>query len=199
METNVFIYCLNANNIPTYIGKTINPKNRKYKHKKNFPNEELEILDIKPRKEWKFWECHYISLYKSWGFNLRNKTSGGDGGDWVSIETKNKIKEKLKGRKHSKEAKMKMSKARKGIKPWNIGLKCSDEIKVKLSKLNKGKKWKLSDEQKIKQQKSHFNRILSEETKKKMSESHKGKETNIETKKLLSEKSKLAWIKRKKS
>jgi hypothetical protein len=37
----------------------------------------LEIIDIVKINEWAFWEQHYISLYKSWGFNLLNSTIGG--------------------------------------------------------------------------------------------------------------------------
>lgn len=38
----------------------------------------LEIIDEVNYNEWQFWEQHYISLYKSWGFNLTNETNGGD-------------------------------------------------------------------------------------------------------------------------
>ena len=41
----------------------------------------VEILDEIDFSEWEFWEKYYISLYKSWGFNLVNGTPGGDGGD----------------------------------------------------------------------------------------------------------------------
>jgi hypothetical protein len=38
----------------------------------------LEIIDVV--EDWKFWEPHYISLYKSWGFILKNMHPGGSGG-----------------------------------------------------------------------------------------------------------------------
>lgn len=44
----------------------------------------LEVIDEVPKSEWEFWEKHYISLYKSWGFNLTNTTTGGEGGDTFS-------------------------------------------------------------------------------------------------------------------
>lgn len=39
----------------------------------------IEILDEVPDEEIKFWEMHYISLFKSWGLKLVNGTNGGDG------------------------------------------------------------------------------------------------------------------------
>ena len=63
-----------------------------------------------------FWEMHYISLYKSWGFDLKNGTIGGEGGT---------------GLKHTEETKMKMSLMRKG-KQLSLGRKHSDETKRKI-------------------------------------------------------------------
>jgi hypothetical protein len=81
-----FIYCLTNNQIPTYIGKTNDPLKREAQHKKSFPNDVFEVIDEVPTKEWKFWERHYISLYKSWGFDLRNKVLGGNGSDFYCEE-----------------------------------------------------------------------------------------------------------------
>ena len=38
----------------------------------------MEVIDSVPENELNFWEAHYISLYKSWGFKLTNGTTGGD-------------------------------------------------------------------------------------------------------------------------
>lgn len=81
-----------------------------------------------------------ISLIKSYGrINLKsgclaNLTDGGDGSLEClrSNETKNKIREYRKGKKHSDETKSKMSKAKKGINK-------SDEWKNKISKSMIGK------------------------------------------------------------
>lgn len=40
----------------------------------------MEILDTVNVCDWQFWEIHYISLMKSFGFNLTNHTNGGGGG-----------------------------------------------------------------------------------------------------------------------
>lgn len=56
----------------------------------------IEVIDEVLETEWAFWEMHYISLFKSWGFLLVNGTNGGDGGP------------SPKGIKRSEETKMKM-------------------------------------------------------------------------------------------
>ena len=38
----------------------------------------IEVLDIVDDNEWIFWEQYWISLLKSWGFNLVNSTLGGE-------------------------------------------------------------------------------------------------------------------------
>lgn len=38
----------------------------------------LEIIDEVPISEWEFWEIHYISLFKSWGYKLTNMSDGGE-------------------------------------------------------------------------------------------------------------------------
>lgn len=92
-----FIYCLidPRTNQVRYIGKSDHPTQRYKEHlyqnrktylkdwvkslKKENLKPELIILDEVLLSEWEFWEKHYISLYKSWGFKLCNMTEGGDG------------------------------------------------------------------------------------------------------------------------
>ena len=116
MICKTYIYTLSDSigNI-RYIGKTDNPKRRLKEHiyeSKNTPknhrhywilsllnnNEipKLEILDCVNHNEWDFWEKHYISLIKSWGFNLTNQTEGGDSGLGML------------GKKHKEETKRKI-------------------------------------------------------------------------------------------
>lgn len=65
------------------------------------------IIDEVSEDDWQFWEQHYISLYKSWGFNLINIALGGIGPTGVSRkqteETKRKLSTILHGRKFSPE------------------------------------------------------------------------------------------------
>jgi group I intron endonuclease len=135
----VYIYSLNCpiTNNPKYIGKSVNIKDRLYKHLKedkgnlkcmwikSLKNKGLkptiEQIDAVPESEWQFWEQYYISLFKSWGFELKNGDLGGLGGGRMLRETKDKIskshKERLKdrtkssmyGKKHTPETLKKMS------------------------------------------------------------------------------------------
>lgn len=92
-----FVYSLNHPHTgePRYIGWSVNPYNRWYAHisdseksykvswmralKKEGLLPIMQIIDEVPLSESAFWEQHYISLYRSWGFRLTNLTIGGDG------------------------------------------------------------------------------------------------------------------------
>ena len=83
MKTKTYIYELSIDNIPFYIGKTVNPKQREKKHiieRKN-PNIVLTVIDeiIGDVKQWKPLESYWISQYQQWGFELKNKNKGGAG------------------------------------------------------------------------------------------------------------------------
>lgn len=112
-----------ANNPENRYKNHFNSARDKNTHKRNWINNlrkdgfkpELLILDEVSSNNWQYWEIFYISLYKSFGFNLLNYTSGGDGstfgnsGSWkkgnipynkgipCKLETKQKIKDKLTG------------------------------------------------------------------------------------------------------
>jgi len=146
-----------------YIGQTNNPKNRIYKHIYNAKKEgrkqkvyawirslinkgfypTIEILEECDSNDVDFWEQHYISLYKSWGFTLKNIALGGQSRRIVSLETRNKLRQANLGKKHSAET---IEKRRASVtKAWE-----SEELRdiqrqrtIKLNKLgitgNKGK------------------------------------------------------------
>jgi group I intron endonuclease len=122
----IYIYVLENKGYPVYIGKTINPQQRFKDHKKTKQIDDYFIIDEVNEDEWVFWEKHYISLFKSWGYNLLNENEGGGG---CKIGTKfsqprtkehsNKISQRKKGIPiHTEEQKQKWSKERKG-KPTN--------------------------------------------------------------------------------
>jgi hypothetical protein len=132
---SVYIYALvdPRDNHVRYVGKANKPEDRyknhfnssrdKNTHKRNWISSvrkdgfrpELLILDEVSIDNWQYWESFYISLYKTFGFNLVNYTSGGDGatfgndGSWkkgniphnkgipCKEETKEKIRNKLVG------------------------------------------------------------------------------------------------------
>jgi hypothetical protein len=110
-----FIYTLSDPNtgLVRYIGKTKNVEKRLKSHlnnnslinstKKNnwiislLRNKQLPIIEVVgevPSEDIDFYEIFYISLFKTWGFDLLNGTDGGDGYDWS-------------GRKHSDYSKIK--------------------------------------------------------------------------------------------
>lgn len=112
---NKFIYTLSDPNtgLVRYIGKTNDIKKRLQRHlsnnhlhsstKKNnwiisLIRKDLlpiiEILDEVNSVDVNFYEIFYITLFKSWGFDLLNGTDGGDGYDWT-------------GRKHKKSSNIK--------------------------------------------------------------------------------------------
>jgi hypothetical protein len=114
-----------------YIGKSNKPKERlKNGHllskrkthktswilnlKKEGLTPTLEILDIVKLSEWSFWEQYYISLYKSWGFELTNLTPGGDGITYYTKEVLDKMSKAQKGIKKPEEFKKKIS-----MSAWN--------------------------------------------------------------------------------
>ena len=93
-KTKVKIYYLSQQDrVPFYVGKTKNLlSERVYSHKIKFGFDILiEELDIVENEEWEFWEKHYISLFKSWGFELVNQNEGGGGLKFHSNKTKEKI------------------------------------------------------------------------------------------------------------
>jgi hypothetical protein len=135
-----YIYYLEKNNIPFYIGRTISPINRKRDHIKRFgPNIDMVIID-KVDDNIDFWEIHYMWLFHSWGFVLSNKSFKAFGPDSLSEETKQKISI---GVKKNTTRNAKISEANKGRfigreVTWNVGMpkghKYTEEQKQKMRK-----------------------------------------------------------------
>jgi hypothetical protein len=134
-----YIYYLEQNNIPFYIGRTISPTSRKRDHIKRFgPTTNMIIIDEVEEDD--FWEIYYMWLFKSWGFDLSNKSFKAFGPDKVSEETKSKISI---GVKQNLTRNNKISKANKGKyigrkAPWASGIpkgaKYTEEQKQKMRK-----------------------------------------------------------------
>ena len=133
------IYFLHkGDNIPFYIGKTKNKNlHRNYQHKYTYGSDTmLEILDEVPTKDWKFWEQHYISLFKSWGFDLKNKNNGGGGPVVYSNESKNKKSESLKKTWASNNFERKLGKKIQNLKTGEIYNSCKEaaiDLKVNVN------------------------------------------------------------------
>lgn len=148
-----------------YVGITRrNPAYRLNSHKYdavNYPNKnkktkwisenecriKLIVLDIIDNEdEAFFWEEHWISLIKSWGFKLTNSNNGGGGiskrdvnfSEWLS---KRNIGNKYNlGKHHTHETRKKISNARKGKPSPRKGAILSDETKLKQSLAKIGKR-----------------------------------------------------------
>ncbi len=176
MEEITYIYSLEdpRKNKPRYIGKTVNVKKRLCAHIRRAKNKGnstykdnwirkllsegvepvLVIVDKVEGKQSNFWEQHYISLYKSWGFSLTNGTDGGDGGSTMLgvKQTKETVEKRTNTRRNngrpwvSEEQKVKMRNNNLGGKNPSWGLKRSDEVKLKMSEGMKGKTKNYSEE-----------------------------------------------------
>jgi hypothetical protein len=155
---------LRVDRTPYYIGKG---KGRRLyeKHQKGIsvPKDKSRIIYLKQNltEEEAFKHEKYMIVVfgrKDLGTGiLHNKTDGGDGasGYVFSEETKRKLSEAKKGKKHSEETRRKQSERMKGENNLNYGKSPYEETRRKRSEANKGKKH-------------------SEETRRKQSEAKKG-------------------------
>ena len=109
-----YIYSLDENDIPFYIGKTLYPDQRLRKHKqesqllrtykekhinkilKNGGDISISIIDIVENGTEDIWEKYWIEQIRCWGFKIYNLTAGGEGGDNWSGKTHSQLtKDKL--------------------------------------------------------------------------------------------------------
>lgn len=116
------IYIIEKLDDVIYVGKSVNGYNRwRCSHRKKWGYDtKVSIIDVIPDNEWKFWEKFYISLYKSWGFILKNRNNGGGGPDRGrklpprTQEHKDKLRKGRLGCIHSQESKDKMRQSKLG-------------------------------------------------------------------------------------
>jgi hypothetical protein len=119
------IYFLEKNNIPFYVGKTLQEiKDRYYTHGSRKINSEIIEIDCVNDDEWRFWESWYIELFKTWGFELENKNNGGGGRGpgWISPPERNaKIKASMKNHSqyYTEEVRQRISEGNKVLKPFS--------------------------------------------------------------------------------
>lgn len=104
--TNEVRYVGKANKVNERYNAHLNKTRKHQTHKRNWINKLrkqglkpiVEVIDVVPMSEWRFWERYWISQMRAWGFNLINITDGGDGTN------------------HGNQTSFK-----KGHKPWNVG------------------------------------------------------------------------------
>jgi len=123
----IYIYYLEKNNIPFYVGYTNNKTTRLNHHRKKYGIEvDLVELEVVKEIDKKHIETFYIDLFKMWGFKLLNKNKGGGGPINHTQESKEKYKQWRKnkkpnlGKKQSEITKKRKSNALIG-KPKPIG------------------------------------------------------------------------------
>jgi hypothetical protein len=115
MEHTKIYYLHKGDTIPFYVGKTRNEYNRLHNHKKTF-GMDIHMVIISEVLDWRYWEKHYISLFKNLGYTLENKNSGGGGSEIVKDSTKQKISQPNKGTIHPIEGRLSTSNKLKGRK-----------------------------------------------------------------------------------
>ena len=135
-----YIYLIE--NIPggtIYIGKTVNPTNRKHDHKAKFGTQiQFTIIDqIESinKEDWTPLEKYWISQFKSWGFTLLNKNDGGGGSSNAIITDEHRIKIGKANSKPKPEGfGNHLVEMAKNLGKNNIGRKYTEEQKEKMKK-----------------------------------------------------------------
>lgn len=97
-ETGEIRYVGKTNNLASRLSGHINESRCALNHKAHWISSLkkqglvpiMNVLDEVPEEEWKFWEIHWISAAKAWGFGLCNADGGGHGQGGVSIEARQK-------------------------------------------------------------------------------------------------------------
>ena len=114
--------------------------------------ERVDDPDVRiQREQW------YIDHTNKWSLNISQNAKGG-GGFW-SIDRRESHSRRLRGRKHSAEAKAKISRSHVGLRPsdetreklsaWQRGRRLTDEHKKKISEKSLGRR--LTPEQRVRQ------------------------------------------------
>ena len=116
MKTIIY-YLHRGDKIPFYDGKTKNlPNKRKKEHQKRLNDSSIILEVIDSVDDWRYWEKHYITLFKNLGHSLINQNSGGGGPEIVKESTKQKISQANKGTIHPIEGRISASNKLKGRK-----------------------------------------------------------------------------------
>jgi hypothetical protein len=152
----VYVYVIEKNNSPIYVGKTINFSVRLFYHRKRWGSDiNWFFIDSVQENEWKFWEEHYIALFKSWGYLLENKNNGGGGPSKYSEETRKKISDKKTGMKYNITDISRKEKSKK-----LTGRKFSKESKQKISDKKTGMKYNMTENGKLNKSQSTQKKVI---------------------------------------
>lgn len=142
-----YIYYLEKEGIPFYVGKAVDVRRRKNKHYITYGRDiELVVIDEINNNDWRFWESYWISQFKTWGFNLDNRNNGGGGldswGDEKKKEHSNLYNKDMINKIVTKKRNKKISKT---LKQNNHSKYYTDEVRKKMSLKLKGQTRNFSD------------------------------------------------------
>lgn len=191
------IFCtyihLRPDGSPLYVGKGTRERAKRISNRQNphyqraiakYGAANIQIKIVKrnlTEQEAFFYEREAIACLRAFDYRLANLTDGGEGtSGWnPSPEIRERMRLRQIGRKHSLEARKKISDSHKGktfskehrAKLSVIARNRSDEANRKNSEWHKARRY--SDETKEKMRIAHTGKWHTEETKKKMSESAK--------------------------
>lgn len=131
--------CYNDPN-KVYIGKT---KGSRYIAHRSFYGNDItyDYIDEVYSLDYKIWqpvESYWIEQFRQWGFEIMNNNKGGGGSSFLSDETKLKMSVSRSKRINSPETRLKMSNSHKGkkhSKPHkNKGVPRSEDFIIKISR-----------------------------------------------------------------
>lgn len=174
-------------NKPSYLGSGVILKKAIKKYgKENFKKEIIEVCstheELKEREE--YWLNYYDAGVNEMFYNKHNHSYGGPIFSNMSIETREKKRNALLGRKRSEETKRKIGDARRG-KPL------SNETKLKMSNSHREKPKSEKHRQSISE--SHMGKTLSQEHKQSIRDSLRGRIASEETKQKMRESQLARW------
>jgi len=116
-RSNEIRYVGKANNVTQRYKAHLNRARKHQTHKKNWLEQlrqeglkpVIEVIDVVPMDDWRFWETYWITQMKQWGFNLVNHTGGGDGCSFANQTSFKKGHKSWLGKHHSEDSKRKIS------------------------------------------------------------------------------------------
>jgi hypothetical protein len=142
-----------------YIGKTKNCRKNSHQqtYGKSITYDYIDEINSLDKKDWEPLETYWIQQFITWGFNVMNiKRSGGSGPSYLSIESRNKIRDKKIGVKYQS--------SKRGAEHGGTGKSRSNGPAIKNHK-TRGKSISISNQ-------THYE--LNSERNKKISEKLKG-------------------------
>lgn len=132
----------------------------------------LRVVDEAGLDDWQAREQFWIAHHREHGARLLNLTAGGDGLIGASDSTRVKIGAASRGRRHTQEARARMSE-------WRRGRKKSESYRQKLIARNTGQHHSVETKAKIGA--AHFGKVMSDGVRSAISKAHLGRKRDEST------------------